>query len=627
MTANVLLRQLPPFKGHEDIIVRGPQSLDDIIDQVLVAHKQCAGQYDLLVPFFDVPNPLQALFSFCVDELPYNAESGKYQTTRTPAGILQLSQTIGVDCKHYAGFIAGMIDALNRAGLANYSWCYRFASYADGKPCDHVFVVVKSGSKETWLDPAPIYLTKSKNFLSRSFNDRLAIPVLYIDEKPLNMMAHLSGISDYYVTDDGTDSTCAGSRVGLFSKTDLLDVESAPVSITPMEPRILIPQSPIVPVLEPAPSPQTSDIMSLTDTVQNFLSTGAQAASAVPEVAAVQQTADQVASVLPDGGLKTFLHDLTHDPGSAIIRLIKGRKYTSGDYALGEMYLRNILGMSNIQSRQQVDDKYVPQAHAFFTAALGVPIGSSDHLDALAKSPEAYQQWIGSAMGQIPDAQKDRAFKILQALGYSPNPASVRNVVWSLPTFASIPYIYPLLDVDAKGYFTGTHPITGLKIQNGYPVGQASTPTPMPPLQGSTSGGATADQLAYLQNYLGSIGTVEERPKRLWALTQLTPQEQAALYTIIHDYFNTGTAVPGTLQPVWDKEEQLAASYTGSTAPGGTVPVPSPGGNPLPAPAPAPGGNIQAGMGTLGWVTLGIVLLGGYALVTAPDKKKVRKTR
>ena len=101
------------------------------------------------------------------------------------------------DCKHYAGFAAGILDALNRAGLQQpIEWTYRFCSYNpfDSKPA-HVYVVITEPTgDEIWLDPAPTELGE------RSFNDRDKIPSFFKDEKPTNMsLMRLSGCRD---TDD-----------------------------------------------------------------------------------------------------------------------------------------------------------------------------------------------------------------------------------------------------------------------------------------------------------------------------------------------------------------------------------------------------------------------------------------
>jgi hypothetical protein len=79
-------------------------------------------------------------------------EPEQRQTTKSPAAMM--AQGFG-DCKHYALFCAGVLDALNRRGK-KIDWCYRFASYSFFAPePEHVFIVVKDQGKEIWIDPVP----------------------------------------------------------------------------------------------------------------------------------------------------------------------------------------------------------------------------------------------------------------------------------------------------------------------------------------------------------------------------------------------------------------------------------------------------------------------------------------
>lgn len=189
---NDVIQALPPFKGERDLITHD-QSTADIINEVLECHNQFAPDYDTIVDLFVTVDPLLSVFNFCRDNMPYNAESEKDQTSRSPIAIIMLADTWGVDCKHYAGFIAGVIDALNRAGHSNYDWSYRFASYDLLNPSkEHVFVVVKTKKNEIWLDPAPV--ENSGNYIERSFNDRKVIPFYITDRKPNKMsLTRISG--------------------------------------------------------------------------------------------------------------------------------------------------------------------------------------------------------------------------------------------------------------------------------------------------------------------------------------------------------------------------------------------------------------------------------------------------
>jgi hypothetical protein len=402
----LILDALSPFQFEREIIVKGEQRTDDIIIQVLRAHLRCKKDYDLITRFFEGGSVPKKLFDFCKKQLNYNEEPGADQTTRSPAGILELSETVGVDCKHYAGWIAGVLDALNRRGH-DFKWKYRFVSYTQKRKADHVYVILND---DLWLDPTPLK-AKDGTYYKRNFNDRYAIPVWILDLKPDEMLSHLSGVH-YEVTEDSQKNGCMGRGKG--------------------------------------------------DSVNGLLDAALGAASGV-------------ASLLPDGGLKNFLTSIVSNPTGAILNLIKGKKYTSGNYALGEMYMRNILGMSQIQKRGDVGDEYVPQAWQFFTLALGIEIGANDHLDRLYESAQSYINYMSPQIGaqNINPEAVQRAHDILRLLNYGP---AIRDVAWPLRTFGAIPYVYPIPDVEPGSFYSGYHPITNIPLNNGYPVNQPGKP-------------------------------------------------------------------------------------------------------------------------------------------------------
>jgi hypothetical protein len=176
-----LLQYLPAYKGNE-LIIEEDQSVHDIVREVLDAHREFAEDYDCIASFFDDDN-LEAIFNFCKKNIRYSVEPEKDQTTRSPAATLEIGSG---DCKHYAGFIGGILGALNRRG-SEIDWCYRFASYdmSIDEP-GHVFVVVKDGDDEIWIDP-----------VLETFDERLQ-PHYIIDETP-EMLTRLSGVQ--YLSD------------------------------------------------------------------------------------------------------------------------------------------------------------------------------------------------------------------------------------------------------------------------------------------------------------------------------------------------------------------------------------------------------------------------------------------
>lgn len=184
VSSEILLDILPPFNNNS-VVIEKNQGVHDIIKEVLNAHRYFGHDYDYIFQFFDIGSIstiCKNLFNFCKDNISYKIESEDRQTTKSPAAIIS---TGNGDCKHYAGFIAGVLSAITRNTGRKINWCYRFASYSifDEEPA-HVFVVVKSDS-EIWIDPVLC-----------CFNTRTPAPTHFIDKKINNalMLTRLSGV-------------------------------------------------------------------------------------------------------------------------------------------------------------------------------------------------------------------------------------------------------------------------------------------------------------------------------------------------------------------------------------------------------------------------------------------------
>lgn len=425
MTPNVLLSDLPDFQ-HKVTLVVDDQTTSDIINEILRKHSETISHYDAIAYHFEGSNPEKKLFNFCLSHLPYYIEPAGEQTTQTPAGILEIGQLRGVDCKHYSSFIAGVLDALNRMGYDKEIY-YRFADY-DGRGKKHVFVVViDNEGKEIWIDPTPIVDENGKT-INRYFNDRLAIPVKYTDKKikPMSLVT-MNGLNPY------------GGNVGVITNTT-------------------------------TQQPTTQQGSSGNSTLM-------QAAQTDPQVGAFVQSAMNIIDQLPEGGIKNFLKDYLKNPVTAFQRLYFGKPFTSGAYHLGEVFMRAILGDNKIQSRGQVPDAIVPQACEFFTVALGVRVLSEDHIEQLAISPEAYYTWMKQDAADVPRANVDRAHQILRDIDYPKNQSdNRRNNKWSLSVFEKLPYNYPLVGTTVGTLYSGTNPVNNIKIVEGYPAGTIVQP-------------------------------------------------------------------------------------------------------------------------------------------------------
>lgn len=184
VSKNIILGILPPFQNKQNVILEN-QNVSDIITGILNTHKKYQKQYDKIYKYFigaDLEETGRNIFNFLKANVPYFIESNEFQFLKSPASIVS---TKG-DCKSFALFSCGILDAFARNENPELEVKYRFASYDPfNKTPEHVFCVVNENGNEYWIDPV----------LDR-FNQRKE-PYFYKDKK-LNSMAlvGLSGVSN-----------------------------------------------------------------------------------------------------------------------------------------------------------------------------------------------------------------------------------------------------------------------------------------------------------------------------------------------------------------------------------------------------------------------------------------------
>jgi len=152
-----LLQHIKPFKNNR-VTIKHNQSTNDIISGILITHNLHKSDYDKICMQFNArstENICKKIYNYLSKNTIYKIESDDKQTLRSPAAILTLGakKNIGLDCKSYALFSAGILDALKRRGK-DINWCFRFASYKiyDKIP-HHVFIVINPNTNnEIWLD-------------------------------------------------------------------------------------------------------------------------------------------------------------------------------------------------------------------------------------------------------------------------------------------------------------------------------------------------------------------------------------------------------------------------------------------------------------------------------------------
>ncbi len=142
-----------PFFGNRVVLVSDEdQNVAEIIKAITEAHKLDKTDYDQFSHRFwkgDAEHTGRELFSFLKKNVTYDIEPEADQTVKTPGVILH--HRYG-DCKHYALWICGVCDSLNRQGYPIEAK-YRFVSDYPNAEVHHVFAVIKDKRGEYWCDP------------------------------------------------------------------------------------------------------------------------------------------------------------------------------------------------------------------------------------------------------------------------------------------------------------------------------------------------------------------------------------------------------------------------------------------------------------------------------------------
>jgi len=198
----VLIGKVAPFMGKREIIV-GNQDTTDIIDALIKNHYKYSEDYNKIFRYFDGGSVEETAFNvwqFLKDDFKYTIEPEKMQILRSPAAILS-SNIVGIDCKGYATFANGIMDAYRRNTGKKFDVYYRFASYDpfDNTP-QHVFAVVEENGVEYWIDPVLDQFDEKKQ------------PYFYKDKKIKNMaLVAMSGVPQIAGEDPNASTSSTGN--------------------------------------------------------------------------------------------------------------------------------------------------------------------------------------------------------------------------------------------------------------------------------------------------------------------------------------------------------------------------------------------------------------------------------
>lgn len=238
----------------------------------------------------------------------------------------------------------------------------------------------------------------------------------------------------------------------------------------------------VVPTTTQQPPALFNSIIKLVN-ADGSAATGAAAAASDPVVMAVKAGIN----LLPPGDLKRWLSANPVKFWTMVIQLFTGRKYTTGEYRLGERFIDQVLhtnGPDTVKSYKDVPDNVVPQAQLMFTILFGVRITTDEDLWALSSGSSAY--YARPDKMDIPPEAVERAVYLAQR--YYPS-SSFNIAEWNLDYFSQFPLAAPIPDPLTFGkLYSGPLPGGGTAT-NG--VINVNAETPLSSLQQSPTGIST----------------------------------------------------------------------------------------------------------------------------------------
>lgn len=350
MDKGTLLRQLPVYQGNYTKLVEH-QNVQDIMGGIGYAHEIFKKDYDQIAKFFiadDTYTICQKLWNFCKKNIPYNIEDEKVQSVRSPAAILAMID--GGDCKNYAQFVGGVLDAINRQTDRNIDWFYRFASYDlfDNTP-EHVFVVVRIDGKEVWIDP-----------VLKKFDTRRPAYVYKVDKK-------VSGMALYMIKGIPKRKAAVGANLTRgYSGTNTVH-RNYPTTINTLGCACICPPSLGSPRRKKRlGAPLVASQVQKTSTGSDKITA---AGSAIATVGIGLEAIPAVGTVA--GAVVIAVGALTSLAG----KLFGSKWHDNNEIRwLIAFYQYYVLGQANANTDNKVNESYLQDCYNWFYAVLGVPL-------------------------------------------------------------------------------------------------------------------------------------------------------------------------------------------------------------------------------------------------------------
>lgn len=374
MNTSILVKALAGTQPAPLMVVKN-QSVPDIMQRMLIKHAKCLTDYDKIYKYFlggDLLTVCNRLWTFCRRTFHYEVEGEKAQNVSSPITMLINKD---VDCKNYALFIGGVLDAIKRNGAMKLDWEYRFASYKLLSDPGHVFVVVNPKTDNIWVDP-----------VLDEFNDH------YFYFHAINKKPTVGAIGSMPLWSIGrTIGDAAGDKLNTMIMQYADGVTNAyQVSV------------------------QTNTINTITTLV---LSSAAFAVPGLGEALILLKGASILVNDAFGVGSAAarVLQDITSfNPVGLVNDLFNGRTYQYQVYWLAAMYNYYVLG-NNKTNQNQMKDGDVWPALKWFIDRTGVYISGTELLQALTISTDKYLSYYGVNKSITTDrARVDAAVKVAQ---------------------------------------------------------------------------------------------------------------------------------------------------------------------------------------------------------------------
>lgn len=354
--ADELLDQMADMPDEPEVTLVDKQVVADIIRYMPWKLRRCRPYYDLIWMFFEsdsVEGVGEGLYDFLKDQMTYIEEDDEAQRLSSPKEMLERGDC---DCKGYALFVAGVVDAINRNTEEPIKWCFRFVpSTLLGVKIGHVFVVLDPGASEVWVDPVlssfnqkPFYAVRKDRYVS----DAETVSGLVVDVSGNvvgNAEANLLGqLNEYTLGLQDAMQVTIGNKT--INSITLLVLQTASTFI-------------------PGVSLALGLLKDGTALLSNSFGPGSLSARLFSDLSTNLLTA----------------------PVTLVQSILNGRTFNSDQYWGATYYYYFVEGQTKyLNNPNQVSDAQVIPALKWFIDRLGVFISGREHIIALTQSAQAY---------------------------------------------------------------------------------------------------------------------------------------------------------------------------------------------------------------------------------------------